>query len=358
MLILNHREVDTVLDMRASIKALEKAYCDMASGDAINRPRTHTFIGTRNPDTFYLLKSMEGGIPQLGVMALRINSERWRLSSQGDYRWVEKLPTTDDGRYTEFILLFSIENGELLAILPDGHIQRFRVSATTALAAKYLACPDARNLALYGSGWQAETQIKALCEVLPIENVKVYSPTPDHRRNFAQRLSHNLNLQVEAVEEPKAAMEACDIVAIATNSERPVIQHEWLRKGLHLSAIRGPEIDNYILRSCDLVVVHHSVQAMDFVGGGKIPKEMCTKISNLKTLGFPQLSDVVAGIHPGRTSSDQITLFFQGGEGGVGLGIQFAAIGKLVYEEARRQGLGEEVPTEWFLDIERHPYQE
>ena len=356
MLVLNHGEVESILDLGACIRALEEAYRHMASAAAVNRPRTHTFIRTSASDTFYLLKSMEGGIAHLGVMALRINSERWRLV-RGDRRRREKLPSTADGRFTEFILLFGIEDGTLLAILPDGHIQRCRVSAAAALAAKYLARHDSQTLAVFGSGWQARSQIGAFREVLPIQRISVYSPTRKHRDKFVQRVSHDLGLTVEAVDEPKAAVDGADVVALATSAEEPVIQHTWLQKGVHVSTIRSKEVDARVLESCDLVVVHNRVPALDFVCGGRLPKEMRSPRIRMRFRDFPQLSDVVSGMHPGRIHHDQKTLFLQGGAGGAGLGIQFAAVGNLVYEEARKRGLGHEVPSDWFLDVERHPYQ-
>ncbi len=356
MLVLNNQQVESVLDMGACVEALDEAYRALAAGDAIDRPRSHTFIPTSPPGAFYLLKSMEGGLARGGVMALRLNSERWRLSSEVPQR-IEKLATTDDGRFTEFILLFSTENGGLLAILPDGHIQRSRVAGTTAVAAKYLAPPNARTLGLFGSGWQAEAHIMTYCQVRPIERVKVYSPTPEHRRAFAQRLSLSLGLPVEAVDEPEAVVDGSDIVACASNSQRPVVKPEWLKKGMHLSTVRGTEIDSSIFRRCDLVVIHNAVQALDFFCGESLPEEMAEEKQigslALELRRCPQLSEVVSGAHRGRTEAEEITLFVNGV--GPGLGTQFAAVGKLVYEEARRRGLGQEIPADWFLDVERHP---
>jgi len=355
MLVLSNKDVESVLKIDECVGVLDKAYKDLAFGQAVNCPRTHTFISSPGPHTFYLLKSITGGLTRQGVMALRINSERWRLASAVNRRRV-KLPTTEDGHFTEFILLFSILNGELLAILPDAHLQRSRVSATAALAAKYLARPDSAKLLLFGSGWQAETQIRALKSVLPIEKVKVFSPNQEHRERFAGRVSEATGIDIAPVADPEGAMKWADIVACATNAESPILQDTWLRSGIHVGTVNAKEIGPASLRRCDLVVVHNRLRSLDFICGEEFPIEF--KSGGGKTLeenDYPELSAVVSGTHPGRTSPEQTTLFLQGGAGGEGLGIQFAAVGKLVYDLAQKEGLGQEARTDWFLDVERHP---
>ena len=103
VLLLNSAEVERLLDIEQCLAVLEQAYKDLSAGRAINRPRSHTFTPTTNSGTF---QTIEGGSGGLGVFALRINSELWRAPTAASPR-VKKLPAVADGRYTEFILLFS-----------------------------------------------------------------------------------------------------------------------------------------------------------------------------------------------------------------------------------------------------------
>src|SRR5438132_1666667 len=80
------------------------------------------------------------------------------------------------GKFCGLIYLFSTRNGEPLAIMPDGVIQRLRVACCNALAAKYMAPAKAATYALLGSGWQASGQALAMATVRPIREIRVYSP--------------------------------------------------------------------------------------------------------------------------------------------------------------------------------------
>ena len=360
VLLLNNSEVEKLLKVDECLVALEQAYRDLSDGRAINRPRTHTFTPTLKGGTYHLFKTIEGGSPRLGVFALRINSELWGAPT-AESRRVKKIPAVPDGRYAEFIMLFSVENGQLLAILPDGHIQKMRVAMTHALAAKYLARADAEVLGLFGSGWQASAQAVVHSKVRNIRKVKVYSPNVEHRDRFAQRMRSLLTVDVETVSGPSELMKGSDIVVAATDSLTPVIRHDWIGPGMHLSSVRAwTEVEPEVLKRCHRVVVHNKTKALNYVCGEEIPKEMISSDGpRLETETCSQLADVVGGKVPGRTDSQEITIFVDGDQaGGPGIGIQFAAVGWAVYQEAVKAGAGKELPLDWFLDREDHPYLE
>lgn len=358
VLLLNNEDVEKALVIEECLNTLERAYRDLSDGKAINRPRTHTFTPTSKEGTFHLFKTIEGGSPGLGVYALRINSELWTSPTKGSPR-VKKIPAVADGRYTEFVMLFSVENGQLLAILPDGHIQKMRVAMTHTLASKYLARRDAETLGLFGSGWQAGAQALIQSKIGGIKRIKVYSPTPEHRQRFAKQMEKLLGIEVRAVDEPSEVMREADIVIAATDSLTPIIRHHWLEEGMHLSSVRAwSEIEKEVLERCDRAVVHNRTKALNFVCGEELPREMISGEGlKLDTENFPQLCDIVGGKLPGRTSGAEITLFIDGDRaGGPGIGIQFAAVSFCVYKKAKELSLGQELPLDWFLDREDHPY--
>src|SRR6202011_3614977 len=136
--------------------------------------------------------NMNGVIPDQGIAAVRVNSDilTWPASKHGVKR--VKVPAAPNGRYVGLVLLFSTSTGEPLAIYPDGVVQRMRTGATSGLAAKYLARPDARVAALLGTGWQAGAPAMAICAVRQIERIACYSPREDGRRSFATEMSAKL----------------------------------------------------------------------------------------------------------------------------------------------------------------------
>src|SRR5213075_543019 len=100
------------------------------------------------------------------------------------------------GRFLGLVLLFSLENGSLLSILPDGIIQRLRVGASSALATRSMARPDARTVGLVGAGAQEDSQLLGLSAVRDLERVRVFSPTRERRQSFAADMQARLGLLV------------------------------------------------------------------------------------------------------------------------------------------------------------------
>src|SRR5215468_813514 len=151
--------------MQDCLAVMEDAYNEFAHGRGISRLRSDSFAPTARKDALYSLKSMDGICPKLGVGAVRINSDIVTWPEDGGTARRVKVPSAPGKRYVGLVLLFSVETGEPLAIMPDGVMQRMRVGAANGLALKYLARKDARTLGILGSGWQAGTQLMAACSV-------------------------------------------------------------------------------------------------------------------------------------------------------------------------------------------------
>jgi ornithine cyclodeaminase/alanine dehydrogenase-like protein (mu-crystallin family) len=362
MLLLNAREIAQVLTMADAVPAIEEAFRDLAAGNGINRPRSHTYVPRPSPtgeERFYLFKSMDGALPRLGMHAVRMSSDLLVEREVGGRRRREKIPATPGGKYVGLLMLFSLETLEPLAIMPDGYLQRMRVGATSALAARRLARSDVRRAAVIGTGWQAGAQVMGLFEVFPgLEEMKVYSPTAAHRAAFAQEWSTTLNRRIAVAPTADEAVSNADVVGLATNSQVPVVAAEAIPDGCHVGSVQGREVPDTLLTRADLVVVRERAEPTFWVMGDRLPHEVSRRRSvdagGLDADKVVTLGDVIVGRHPGRTSARQVTLFTGGGGGGSGgLGTQFVAIGALIYRRARDRGLGRELPTEWFLQDER-----
>src|SRR6266576_3783084 len=204
-LILSNDDVEKLLTMRDCIDVLEDAYVELAEGRGVNRTRSDCITPTSRPDAVYGLKSMDGVIPKLGIGAVRINSDIVTFPKKGNNIRREKVPAAPGARYTGLVLLFSTENGEPLAILPDGVMQRMRVGAANGLGAKYLARKDARTVGILGSGWQAGTQLMAVCAVRAIETIRCFSPNRANREAFSREWNAKLGVKVVPVQTPEDA---------------------------------------------------------------------------------------------------------------------------------------------------------
>src|SRR5437764_3160141 len=192
-LILSNDDVEKLLTMRECIAVMEEAYVELAEGRGVSRTRSDCFTPTSRADALYSLKSMDGVIPKLGVGAVRINSDIITWPKRGNNMRREKVPAAPNQRYVGLVLLFSVDTGEPLAIMPDGVMQRMRVGAANALAIKYLAREDARTVGMLGSGWQAGAQAMAVTAVRGIETIRCFSPTKASREAFVREMSAKLD---------------------------------------------------------------------------------------------------------------------------------------------------------------------
>jgi alanine dehydrogenase len=355
-LILSNDDVDKLIEMPDCIAVLEEAYLELAEGRGISRTRSDCITPTNYPDALYSLKSMDGVIPKLGVGAVRINSDIVTWPKKGNNVRREKVPAAPGHRYVGLVLLFSTENGEPLAIFPDGVMQRMRVGAANGLGAKYLARKNAKTVGILGSGWQAGTQLMAICAVRPIETIRCFSPSAENRATFSQQMSESLGVEVVPVDTPEEAIRGADVVMCATNTLDPVFFARWIEPGMHLSSIKRPEIEANAVKRADRVVIHtHDTRPIhvltkDLVVPEKADGRGWEVAEDIEFDKLPTLPDLIASRAEGRRSDREVTCFINN----LGLGYQFAAAGSLLYRKAKESGAGHDLPTDWFTE-DVHP---
>jgi ornithine cyclodeaminase/alanine dehydrogenase-like protein (mu-crystallin family) len=343
MLILSNEDAGQLLTMPDCIAALEEAYREQASEQAVNAARTDAVTLSGRPDTVYSLKLMGAVARGLGVGVVRLNSDIISFANQRQ----KKLPLAPGDRYTGLVLLFSVDTGEPLAIFPDGVVQRMRVGATSALGAKYLARDDARTVAVIGAGWQAGGHVMAIAALRELEEIRCYSPTREKLESFCSGMSRHTGVKVRPAASAEEAVKGAGIVLCATNASRHVFFEHWLEPGMFVSTIRGPELEPGVVRQADLVVVHdRTVHGNVNTTRGVVLPVNRHAIEGFDVQSAPSLPDLVAGTVRGRSSAQQKTCFVNL----PGTGLQFAAVGAAFYRKARAAGIGHELPTEWFTE--------
>ena len=355
-LILSNDDVAKVLTMRDCIAVMEDAYRELAEGRGVSRTRSDCFTPTTRQDALYSLKSMDGVAPKLGVGAVRINSDIITWPKRGNNMRREKVPSAPGGRYVGLVLLFSVETGEPLAILPDGVMQRIRVGAANGLGMKYLARKDAKVVGILGSGWQAGSQLMAVCAVRDIETIRCFSPNAENRIAFAEAMSVELGVPVTPVGQPEDAIGGADIVMCATNSIDHIFFAPSIEPGMHITSIKRPEIDVGAVKRAERVVIHWNepspihVAAKGVVIEEKVEGRGWALAGEIDFDKLPTLPELIAGRVEGRRRDDEVTCFINN----IGLGYQFAAAGSVVYQKAKAAGIGHDLPTDWFTE-DVHP---
>jgi alanine dehydrogenase len=298
---------------------------------------------------------MEGASRSFETFAIRMKSD---MLEWPEGKTVEKY-CIEPGTFCGIVMVFSTRNGEPLAIINDGIIQHMRVGGCAGLGVKYLSREDSHVVGIFGAGGMARTYLLAFNEVRKIAEVRVYSPTKKNRDTFAQEMGEKLAIKIIPVEGPEQAVRGCDIVATCTDSIQVVVANpSWIEPGMHLTCVKSNEWNPEIVKKSDLIIkMGRATMNLD-VGMRRIGGEAALVAGNEEEIkrianprvdifssDFPVLTDVMSGKLKGRTDRNQVTFFANSGT----QGLQFASTAGYVVREAKRRALGQEIPTNWFL---------
>ena len=213
-LFLNEGQVREHLRMNQLIPAMEKALIDFSAGRVTQPVRSIISVDVAAATGF--LGLMPALTPDgLGLKAVTFypsNAERG-------------IPT-----HMATIFLVDPQTGTPLAIMDGRLITEMRTAAVSAAATKFLAQPDAKILAILGSGVQARSHVEALQLVRSLQEIRVWSPTRQHAEQFAKEKGAKATSAEEAVRE-------ADVIVVATSSKTPVLKGAWLKPGSHVNAI-------------------------------------------------------------------------------------------------------------------------
>jgi len=355
MLLINNQIVEQILDIKGCLEALETGYRDLINERAVYRGRIDVFVPNDDPKQMYRWGTMEGACRAYETFAIRMKSD---MLEWPEGKTVEKY-CVEPGTYCGLVMVFSTRNGEPLAIINDGIIQHMRVGGCAGLGAKYLSREDSHIVGILGSGGMARTYLMAFNEVRKLREIRVYSPTKRNRTTFANDMSQRLGLDVKPVERIQDAVRGCDIVATCTDSIQVVVgEPSWVEPGMHLTCVKANEWHPDIVDKADLVIKmgratmnldtgmrRIGAEAALVAGNEEEVKRIANPTVDIFSKEFPLLTDVMSGTLSGRTDPKQVTFFANSGT----QGLQFASTAGYVVREARRRGLGQELPTSWFL---------
>ena len=362
-LILSNEDVEKLLTMENCMDALEFAYGELGRDQAVMGPVVRVIspvmAGQSHKDgrqLYYAYSAMAAALPGWDAAANRQDSDLLDYEPTATGVRLVRIPASPGERFCGFVLLHKISTGELLAVIHDGFMQKTRVGGLAGVAAKFLARKDADVLAVIGSGWQATAQVEAHCRAKPsIREVRVYSPNARRREAFAAEMGGKIKAKVRTAASAEAAVRGASIVATATNSIEPVLFASWLEPGMFITSVKELEFEDAVYACCDLLTGNRRgpTWARYVVGGSQsIPeqgREIWYRWSPEQWKSVRLIGRVIAKREPGRTDDKQVIAFINQGEG-----MQFAAVGCMLYELARKQGLGVSTPSEYFHQDKRY----
>ena len=232
--------------------------------------------------------------------------------------------------------LFDAESGEPLAIVDGASMNPFKTGAAGAVAVDELAREDAETIAIVGTGPQARGQLVTTATVRDWREIRVYSPTREHRESFAAEFDADLEATVTAVDSSAEAVSGADVVITATTASEPVFDGDLLEPGTHVTAMGQYHPEK---RELDVTTIERATYVPDLTE--RVTQDAGAFIAALEAGAVTEdhvhaeLGEVVAGVAPGRTSDDELTVFDSGGTG-----IETVAVAHLLYERALEAGVG------------------
>jgi alanine dehydrogenase len=344
VMVLKNEEMANLLPMAEEVEAIELAFRELGEGKAMIAPRARLRTPWKEEGGQYYFNNIMGLVPGMKSMALRIDSSFSKeVQVAGAKRRVYP------GDFIGLVLLFDMDTCEILAIMDDHYISTMRVGATSAVASKYLAREDAKVMALIGSGEQARTQVTAHLAVRRLSKIKVFSPTKANREKFAREMSAETGVEIVPVASAEEAIRQSDIVTAATNTVDPVVQGKWVEAGMHLNSIVGgdgylprKELDDEAVAKSNLIIVG-SRQQIFLDKQAEFHDRLERGI--VKAEDLHELGELLTGKCRRRNDDREITFF----KNNTGMGIQFAATARKMYEKAKEKGIGAELPLELFM---------
>ncbi len=313
-IFLQETDVEKLATMPMALEAVEQAFKLRSEEKADNAPRRRCRLEKG------LLHVMSASLPTVGLAGL-------------------KTYTTVPGKTRFHVLLYNGE-GTLIAVIEADKLGQIRTGAASGVATKYMARANASRLGIFGTGWQARSQIEAICAVRPIQTVLAHSRNEEKRDKFCREMTEALGISVSAAAGPEEAARDMDIVVTATSSKEPVLKGEWLANGTHVNAVGSnsmsrQEIDVETVRRSACVVVDSVEQCM-LEAGDLAPAVEAGAFywEDARELGL-----VIAGEFPGREDDGEITLFKSHG-----IALEDVALAGKIYEAAKKAGLGKHLP--------------
>lgn len=318
MLIISEALARDLVSVEDAIAAVESTFAAMAREQARNYPVVREVLGYQDA-VFGVKTGADTEVPFLGLKA-------------GGY-WPHNL-AKGLTNHQSATLLFDPETGRAAALVSANYLTGVRTGAASAIATKYLSRPDARALAIIGTGGQSAYQLRATLAVRQIDTVYAWDPSADNLAAFA-KVVQALGLAYEPQTDIKAAVANADIIVTVTPSQKALIDQNWVRPGTHISAMGADtkgkqELDPNLVAEAAIFV---DEIAQSFSIGEcqhAFAQGLITKNNVRGSIGA-----VIAGLVEGRRNAGEITLF-----DGTGVSLQDLVVADLAVKRAKTDGQG------------------
>jgi|TARA_B100001179_G_C18603774_1_gene412463 ornithine cyclodeaminase/alanine dehydrogenase-like protein (mu-crystallin family) len=299
--------------MQSNIETMEQSFIELSKNKVKMTERGVVIVEEKN-GWYGVMTAHMSDMKALGTKIVTVFPENTSLNK----------PTTQG-----VISLTDVDTGELLCIMDGSLITGMRTGAVTGVATKYLSKKDSNSIGIFGSGYQSRFQLLAICSVRDINKIVLTSPSADKKSEYLKSLEKELNIPIIVTYDVEKVLQN-DILVTATSSTSPLFDGNLVNPGTHINCIgahtkESTEVDSITLNRSK-IIVDESQTAIREAGG----------ISDANV--FADLADIILGTKVARTNEDDITLFKS-----MGLSLEDISTANLIYNEALKQGLGNNI---------------
>ncbi len=303
---ITEADVVQLMDLKEAIAALEAALRAEARGEAQNMTKTLLQYGKNN------LHAIGGKLDKL------VGTKTWTHTQAGT---------------CPLLLLWSAEDGSLVAVIEAFALGNLRTGGISGVAADWMARPDAGVMAIV----EALAQVGTMLAVRPIERLQVYSPRAESRQSFAVKLGEEFGVEAAACASAAEACKGAQIVTLVTRATEPFLTAGMLDKGAHLNAVGAiaPDREEF----AQDVFARATLVAVDNLSGvQQLSREFMTHYASSGWDKVIPLSKLIASGRR-RSGADDVSLFKA-----MGMGISDLALGAELARRARERGVGRVIP--------------
>ena len=292
--LISREEIQAVLTMEQAIEMVEKVYEAHGHNQVLMPAKITLDTGESNDWPPY--GGSYNAMPAYIGGSLDISGIKWVWGFSGNRQ--KGIPYIGG-----MIILNESHTGEVLAVMDGSFITDIRTGASGGVAARRLARPNSKTLAIIGAGVQGRMNARAICKVLPIEELRVADLYPQAAQAYAEEMSAELGIRVIPCESNEQACRGADVIVTVTIADEPLVRKEWLKPGSTVLSLGSfQELDEQIPLTCDKLVVDswaqnsHRGELLKLVKSGRITRERV----------HAEMPDIVVGRASGREREDEI----------------------------------------------------
>ena len=318
ILWLNRKEVESLLDMKGTLKVVEEAFRQHGLKKVQMPAKLYLYFTNHNGD----LRTMPAYLEEQDIAGVKIVNVHPDNPKKG-------IPTV-----MALVILNSTETGAPLAVMDGTYLTDMRTGAAGGAAVKYLARKNSKTVGFVGTGNQARSQLMAINEIIDIHEIKATSTSQKQTLAFKD----DMELRIECEITPKNTIKEvcdCDILVTTTPSREPIVMNEWIPDGTHINAIGADapgkeELDPLILKRAKVIV--DDIQQASHSGEVNVPiSKGLLSVTDI----FGELGEIITGRKKARMNDSDITVFDS-----TGLAIQDVATADMVYRKALKENMG------------------